>query len=86
MIMAFEVVMPKWGLTMKEGRIVQWLKSEGERIAKDEPLLEVETEKAVGVVESPAGGILSKIFYPAEATVDVSMVIALIDEPGEKSA
>ena len=58
--MAFEVVMPKWGLSMQEGTIIQWLVQEGEPVAMDEPLLEVETEKMVSVVEAPAAGIRQK--------------------------
>ena len=52
--MAFEVVMPKWGLSMQEGTIIQWLVQEGEPVAMDAPLLEVEPEKMVSVVEAPA--------------------------------
>ncbi len=81
--MATEVVMPKLGLSMLEGVIVQWLKQEGESIEKDEPLLEVETEKMVSVVEAPASGIVARILHPADSTVPVSQVIAVIAEPGE---
>ena len=81
--MAFQVVMPKWGLTMQEGLIVQWLKQEGESVEKDEPLLEVETEKMVSVVEAPAAGILARILQPAESRVPISQAIALIAAPGE---
>ncbi len=84
--MAFEVVMPKWGLSMQEGLIVQWLKQEGDSVEKDEPLLEVETEKMVSVVESPASGILARILQPAESRVPVSQAIALIAAPGESAA
>ena len=84
--MAFEVVMPKWGLSMQEGLIIQWLKQEGETVEKDEPLLEVETEKMVSVVESPAAGILARILQPAESRVPVSQAIALIAAPGETVA
>ena len=82
--MAFEVVMPKWGLSMQEGTIIQWLVQEGEPVAMDEPLLEVETEKMVSVVEAPAAGILGRILHPADSTVPVSEVIAVITEPGEE--
>ncbi len=82
--MAFEVVMPKWGLSMQEGTIVQWLVQEGKAIEKDAPLLEVETEKMISVVEAPASGILGRILHPAQSTVPVSQVIAFITEPGEE--
>ena len=81
--MAVEVVMPKWGLSMEEGLILQWLKGEGDPVEKGEPLLEVESEKTVGVAEAPASGILARILCPADSQVPVSQVIALITEPGE---
>ena len=61
--MAVNVSMPKWGLTMEGGCINQWLKQEGENVEKDEPLLEMETDKLVSVVESPASGILARIIH-----------------------
>ncbi len=84
--MAFEVVMPKWGLSMQEGLIAQWLKQEGDRVEKDEPLAEVETEKMVSVVEAPTSGILARILQPAGSHVPISQVIAMITEPGEPLA
>ena len=81
--MPCEVVMPKWGLSMKEGRITKWLKKEGEAVKKDEPLLEVETEKMVSVVESPGSGILARVLHPEGSTVAISETLALITEPNE---
>lgn len=81
--MAVEIVMPKWGLSMQEGLITQWLKQEGEPIAKGEAVLEVETEKMTNVVEAPESGILAKILYPAGTQVPVTQIIALITAPGE---
>lgn len=81
--MAFEVVMPKWGLSMQEGLIAQWLKHEGDTVAEGEPLLEVETEKMSNIVESPASGILARTLYPEGTHVPVTQVIALIAAPGE---
>ncbi|MBX6377941.1 MAG: hypothetical protein IRY95_05260, partial [Clostridia bacterium] len=51
-----DIVMPKWGLTMEEGTIVEWLKQVGEPVREGEPVLVVETEKASGEVEAPASG------------------------------
>lgn len=82
--MAFEVVMPKWGLSMQEGLISQWLKQEGEEVEEGEPLLEIESEKATGVVEAPAAGILGRIVHPEGSQVPVTEVIALITAPGEE--
>ncbi len=81
--MASEIVMPKWGMSMQEGLILQWLKQEGDPVDKGEPLLEVETEKMTSVVEAPASGLLARILYPAGSRVPVAQVIALIAAPGE---
>lgn len=81
--MASEIVMPKWGMSMQEGLILQWLKQEGEPVAEGEPLLEVETEKMTSVVESPAAGTLARIVYAAGCRVPVAQVIALVTAPGE---
>lgn len=82
--MATEVVMPKLGLTMTEGTINRWLKQEGEQVEKDEPLLEVSTEKVVTEVEASASGILGKIIVPEGGTVEVATPIAFITAPGEE--
>ena len=70
--------MPKWGLTMREGKITKWLKKEGDPVQKDEELFEVETEKVTNVVEAPASGILFQIVAPAGLTVPVATVVAII--------
>ena len=57
--MAQRVIMPSLGLTMDEGTIVEWLKQEGDPIAKDDALLVVETDKAALEVPSPYEGVLS---------------------------
>jgi pyruvate dehydrogenase E2 component (dihydrolipoamide acetyltransferase) len=81
---AVNVTMPKWGLTMKEGRISKWFKSEGDTIQKGEPFFEVETEKITNVVEAVADGILFQIVVSADTTVPVGTIVAVIAEPGEK--
>ena len=47
--------MPKWGLTMTEGKVIGWLKQQGQRFAEGEELLEIETTKITNVMEAPAG-------------------------------
>jgi len=84
--LAVEVIMPKFGLTMHEGTIQKWLKSEGEVVTAGEPLFEVETEKVLYEVEAPASGVLAKILFPASSTVPIRTVIAVIAEPGEEPA
>ena len=60
--MAHVVLMPKAGQSMIEGRVVAWLKKEGERVERGEPLLEIETDKANLEVEALEGGVLRKVF------------------------
>lgn len=81
--MAVEVVMPKWGLSMQEGLIGQWLKQEGDQISEGDELVEVETEKITNVVEAPTSGILARILHPAGTEVPVTQAIAIITDPGE---
>ena len=76
--------MPKWGLTMKEGTIRKWFKSEGDTVRKGEAFFEVETEKITNVVEAVADGILFQIVVSAGNTVAVGTILAVIAEPGEK--
>jgi pyruvate dehydrogenase E2 component (dihydrolipoamide acetyltransferase) len=52
--------MPKWGLSMQEGTVVDWLKPLGEPVSEGEELVEIETAKIVNVAESPASGVLRR--------------------------
>jgi pyruvate dehydrogenase E2 component (dihydrolipoamide acetyltransferase) len=82
--MAEIVRMPKLGLTMTEGRIIRWLKKEGEEVRQGEPLLEIETDKVNLEEEAPASGILRKVLAPEGSVVEVGKEIAVIakkDEP-----
>lgn len=83
--MTKNVIMPLLGETMEEGRIIKWLKNVGEKVEKGEPLLEVESDKAILEVESFFAGYLRKIIYGEDAEVKVGEVIALVtttpDEP-----
>jgi pyruvate dehydrogenase E2 component (dihydrolipoamide acetyltransferase) len=81
--MATTVIMPKLGLTMTEGTIEKWLKEEGDRVEKGEPLLEIITEKINFQYESPASGILRKILHHEGEVVPVTTPIAIIAEEGE---
>ncbi|HXM20051.1 MAG TPA: dihydrolipoamide acetyltransferase family protein [Terriglobales bacterium] len=81
--MAFSVVMPALEMAQETGKLVAWRKAEGERVAKGEPLLEIETDKAVLEVESPADGILAGVKAQAGAVVPVGKIIAWIVRPGE---
>ena len=82
--MAVNVTMPKWGMTMKEGKISKWFKAEGDTIEKGEPFFEVETEKITNVVEATASGIVFQIVVSAGTKVPVGTILAVIAEPGEQ--
>jgi pyruvate dehydrogenase E2 component (dihydrolipoamide acetyltransferase) len=75
--------MPVLGLTMEEGTITKWLKHEGDTVAKEEPLFEVETDKSAVEVGAPASGVLSQIIAQVGQTVAIRQPIAVIAEPGE---
>ena len=81
--MAIQVLMPKIGLTMTEGKVVEWKKKEGDRVEKGEALFVFETEKTTFEVEAPESGILSKILVKVDETVLVGAVVGLIGGPGE---
>src|SRR2546422_8777673 len=81
--MATEVKLPRLGQGMESGTIVKWLKSEGDRVEKGEPLYELDTEKVTQEVEAEASGVLLKILV-SEGEVDVGKPIGVIGEEGEQ--
>ena len=81
--MAFSVVMPALEMAQETGKLVAWRKAEGESVTKGEPLLEIETDKAVLEVESPADGVLAGVKAQAGDVVPVGNIIAWIVRPGE---
>ena len=80
------VVMPKMGESITEGTILEWKKSIGESISKDEPLLEIATDKVDSEVPSPASGVLIEINAKVNDTVPVGHIIARIAKEGEADA
>jgi pyruvate dehydrogenase E2 component (dihydrolipoamide acetyltransferase) len=80
---ATEIKLPRLGQGMESGTIVKWLKSEGDKVEKGEPLYELDTDKVTQEVEADASGVLLKIAI-AEGEVEVGKTIAVIGEEGEK--
>src|SRR5581483_5261444 len=81
--MAFSVVMPALEMAQETGKLLAWRKKEGDRVAKGEPLLDIETDKAVVEVEAPADGFLTGISAAEGADIPVGQTIAWIVEAGE---
>lgn len=81
--MATPIIMPALGMAQETGRIVRWLKQEGEQVEAGEPIMEVETDKATVEIEAPAAGILRGIQAAEGDEVPVGNVVAWIVAPGE---
>lgn len=82
--MATEVIMPALGMAQDTGKVVQWLKDEGEEVTVGEPLLEVETDKATVEIEAPASGVLANVTADEGDEVPVGQAIATIVAQGEE--
>ena len=82
--MAVEIVMPKLSDTMEEGRILKWLKEEGDFVRKGEVVAEVETDKADMDLEVFSAGVISEIRYKEGDTVAVGTVIAVLGSDSKK--
>src|SRR6266446_7051891 len=83
--MATNVVMPKMGESITEGTILRWLKKPGDKIEKDEPILEISTDKVDTEVPAPVAGTLLQQVAQEKETVAVGNLIAVIGEAGEKA-
>ena len=81
--MATSIVMPQMGYDMHEGKVVRWLKKEGEDVARGEVIAEIETDKAIVDFEAYTGGVLGKIVADEGVAIAVGGLIAVITAPGE---
>jgi pyruvate dehydrogenase E2 component (dihydrolipoamide acetyltransferase) len=73
-----DVILPKWGMTMQEGTITNWLVSVGDELKEGDVIATVETEKVDTDLEAPATGVLDEIVVEAGTTVGVGSVVARI--------
>ncbi len=84
--MATDVVMPQMGESIAEGTIVRWIKKPGDKVERDEPLLEISTDKVDAEIPAPASGTLTEVLAQEGQTVSVNSVIARIDGGGGATA
>src|SRR4029078_5037900 len=85
-IMATDVVMPQMGESIAEGTVSRWIKKVGDKVERDEPLLEISTDKVDVETPAPAAGTLIEIIAQEGATVPVNSVVARIAAEGESAA
>src|SRR2546423_13823211 len=71
------ITMPKWGLTMTDGKILGWLKREGDSFTEGEELLEIETTKITNVFEASEAGLLRRIVAETGATLPIGALLAV---------
>jgi pyruvate/2-oxoglutarate dehydrogenase complex dihydrolipoamide acyltransferase (E2) component len=78
--MIVKVNFPKAGMGIDEGTVVRWLKAVGEPIRQGEPIVEIETAKALQEVEAPATGTLREVLVAEGETVAVNIALALMED------
>ena len=81
--MKIDVVMPKMGESIQEGKILRWLKKPGDKVERDEILLEISTDKVDTEVPSPSAGFLTAILAQENDTVEVGAIIAELNSDAQ---
>jgi 2-oxoglutarate dehydrogenase E2 component (dihydrolipoamide succinyltransferase) len=84
--MATDVLMPQMGESIAEGTVSRWIKKVGEKVERDEPLLEISTDKVDAEIPSPSSGTLAEILVKEGETVAVNSVVARIAAEGESAS
>ncbi len=84
--MATDILVPTLGESVTSATVARWIKQAGEKVAADEPLVELETDKVTVEVNAPSGGVLSSISVPEGSEVDVGAVLGTIDAAGAEAA
>ena len=79
-----ELIMPKMGESIMEATILKWVKQVGDSVEVDETILEIATDKVDSEVPSPVSGVIAKILFPEDETVEIGKVIAIIATEGEE--
>lgn len=77
--MLVDIVMPKMGESIMEGTILKWLKQPGDKVERDEPILEISTDKVDTEVPSPEAGIMAELLYKENDVVEVGNVLAKLE-------
>ncbi len=83
--MPVEILMPKLGLTMTEGKVIEWKKNENDQVAKGEVIYVLETEKVAYDYESPEDGVLGRVLVPEGDTVPVGTIVGYLLKSGESA-
>lgn len=78
--MSVDIIMPQMGESVVEGTILKWLVKEGDRVEKDQPIVEISTDKIDTEAPSPVRGVIKNILYPEGRTLPVLTVIARIEQ------
>ena len=84
--MATEIVVPALGESVTTATVARWIKQQGETVAADEPLVELETDKVTVEVNAPSAGVLSSIGVPEGTEVEVGAVLGVVDGAGGAAA
>src|SRR5499425_302062 len=84
--MRVDVIMPQMGESIAEGTLTRWLKKPGDKVARDEPIFEISTDKVDAEIPSPSAGVLAEIKVQEGQTVPINTVVAQIETEASAAA